>query len=400
MKVLMINSVCGIGSTGRICVDIAERLTLEGHECKIAYGRNGNVPNYAMPYAKRIGTDFDVKVHGLITRLFDAHGFGSRNATKRFVRWIKEYDPDIIHLHNLHGYYLHIGILFDALKKMNKPVVWTLHDCWAFTGHCVHYTAAGCLKWHTQCHHCNQRETYPTSLLADRSMKNYQIKCRLFNSPQDMVIVTPSDWLAEQVQQSFLGQWPVKTIYNGINSAVFHNTPSNIKVRYGLQDNRIVLGVANIWDTRKGLTHMLQLSKFLTDDWRIVLIGLTEKQSHNLPSNVIGISRTENVNELAAWYSAADVYVNVSAEETMGLTTAEAIACGTPVVAYATTATPEIVANNGFVVKYGDIQGIADSIHRISKIGKESFRTDCERFALEKQYDKYRQLYQYLEKKQ
>lgn len=399
MKVLMINSVCGIGSTGRICVDIAERLTAEGHECKIAYGRNGNVPDYALPYAIRIGTDFDVKVHGLATRLFDAHGFGSRNATQQFVRWIKEYDPDIIHLHNLHGYYLHIGILFDALQKMNKPIVWTLHDCWSFTGHCVHYTAVGCLKWRTQCRHCNQRETYPSSLFVDRSTKNYQIKRRLFNSVEKMVIVTPSDWLAEQVKQSFLGRWPVKTIYNGINSTVFHNTSSNIKSRYGLLNNRIILGVANIWDTRKGLSHMFQLSKCLTDDWRIVLIGLSAKQLHNLPSNIIGISRTENVNDLAAWYSAADVYVNVSAEETMGLTTAEAIACGTPVVAYATTATPEIVANNGLIVEYGDIQGIVNSIHQILKMGKESFCVDCERFALENQYEKYRHIYQELEKK-
>lgn len=400
MKVLMINSVCGIGSTGRICADLAERLTAEGHECKIAYGRNGTVPDYATAYAKRIGTDFDVKVHGLATRLLDAHGFGSRKATKQFVRWMKEYDPDVIHLHNLHGYYLHIGILFDALRQMNKPVVWTLHDCWAFTGHCVHYTVADCQKWHTQCRRCIQKKTYPASMLMDRSAENYQTKRRLFNSLETMVIVTPSEWLAGQVRQSFLGRWPVKTVYNGIDSAVFHNTSSDVKARYGLQDNKIVLGVANIWDGRKGLSHMLQLSKLLADDWRIVLIGLTAKQMRHLPSNLIGISRTENAAELAAWYCAADVYVNVSAEETMGMTTAEAIACGTPVVAYATTATPEIVANNGIIVEYGDIQGIANAISRISTTGKETFQVDCERFNLEQQYKKYRQIYQNLENAQ
>ena len=397
MKVLMINSVCGTGSTGRICMDIAERLTADGHECKIAYGRNGNVPDHALPYAKRIGTDFDVKVHGVMTRLFDAHGFGSRRATQRFVKWMKEYDPDIIHLHNLHGYYLHIGVLFHALKEMNKPIVWTLHDCWAFTGHCVYYTAAGCQKWRSQCRHCGLKQTYPISILMDRSATNYQKKKALFNMPDDITLVTPSNWLAEQVRQSFLGNWSVRTIYNGIDCRVFHNTSSDIRNKYGLKGKKIILGVANIWDARKGLAYMLQLDKLLDTNCQIVLIGLTSEQIRELPKKMIGLSRTDNVNELAAWYSAADVYVNVSAEETMGLTTAEAIACGTPVVAFRTTATPEIIGKNGTTVEYGDVHGLAAAIQQIIAKEKHIFQIDCNRFALEKQYQKYLNLYRHKE---
>lgn len=378
-------------------MDIAERLTADGHECKIAYGRNGNVPDHALPYAKRIGTDFDVKVHGLMTRLFDAHGFGSRRATKQFVKWMKEYDPDIIHLHNLHGYYLHIGVLFHSLKEMNKPIVWTLHDCWAFTGHCVHYTAVGCQKWHTQCHHCGLKQTYPISILMDRSEVNYQKKKALFNMPDDITLVTPSNWLAEQVRQSFLGKWSVRTIYNGIDCRVFHNTSSDIRNKYGLKGKKIILGVANIWDARKGLAYMLQLDKLLDANCQIVLIGLTPEQIRKLPKKMIGLFRTENVNELAAWYSAADVYVNVSAEETMGLTTAEAIACGAPVVAFRTTATPEIVGKNGITVEYGDVHGLATAIQQIIAKEKHFFQIDCDRFALEKQYQKYLNLYRHEE---
>ena len=150
MKVLMINSVCGIRSTGRICTDIAEELEKQGHDVKIAYGRE-TVPEKYQKYAVRIGTDLDVKLHGIKTRLFDRHGFGSKRATKKFIKWVEEYDPDVIHLHNLHGYYINIKILFDYLKKANKKVVWTLHDCWAFTGHCTHFDFVGCNKWKCKC---------------------------------------------------------------------------------------------------------------------------------------------------------------------------------------------------------------------------------------------------------
>lgn len=385
MKVLMINSVCGTGSTGRICMDIAERLTAEGHECKIAYGRNGNVPDNALPYAKRIGTDWDVKVHALITRLFDAHGFASRRATKEFVKWMKAYDPDIIHLHNLHGYYLHIGVLFNALKEMNKPVVWTLHDCWAFTGHCVHYTAAGCQKWRTHCHHCNQKKTYPVSLLMNRAQKNYQAKNKLFNLVENLMIVTPSDWLSTQVRQSFLGKWPVQTLHNGIDPAVFHSISSDIKARYGLQGKKIVLGVSSIWYNQKGLADMIQLSQLLDDDHVVVMVGLSPEQKEALPDSVIGITRTESAKELAEIYTAADVFVNPTYEDTYPTVNLESQACGTPVITYRAGGSVES-AHPDCVVEPGDILEIAKII-----------KSDAAKCRKDLQLDRRKMAQQYLE---
>ena len=175
----MINSVCGIRSTGRICTDIASELEAQGHQVKIAYGRE-NVPEQFQRYAVRIGNDLDMRLHGVKARLLDASGFGSKSATKRFIKWVKDYDPDVIHLHNIHGYYINIEILFNYLKNSGKPVVWTLHDCWAFTGHCAYFDFAGCEKWKTGCYGCPLKKSYPSSILIDRSKKNYIQKKRLF----------------------------------------------------------------------------------------------------------------------------------------------------------------------------------------------------------------------------
>ena len=395
MRVLLINSVCGMGSTGRICTDLAERLEADGHDCLIAYGRC-DVPEQYRKYAVKIGGKSHVYLHGAQARLFDSVGFGSKYATKMLIEKIEAYDPDVIHLHNLHGYYINIEILFSYLKEADKPAVWTLHDCWAFTGHCVHYDAIGCQKWKDGCHHCSLKRSYPSSLLMDRSAANYQKKKALFNMPDDLTLVTPSDWLADQVRQSFLGDRPVQTIYNGIDREVFRSTPSDIKNRYGLQNKKIALGIANIWDERKGLAHMIQLSKLLGPGWAVVLIGLTRKQKETLPPDIVGIQRTDDLRELAAWYSAADVYVNASAEETMGMTTAEAISCGTPVAAFDTTAVSEIVGRNGITVPYGNVNELAKAVELIAKKGKAFFQDDNSRFALENEYRAYLKLYEQL----
>lgn len=396
MKIFMINIVCGTGSTGRICTDLAERLEADGHDCLIAYARCA-VPEQYRKYAIKIGNRSDVYIHGAQARLFDSAGFGSKHATQMLIKKIQAYDPDVIHLHNLHGYYLNIEVLFSYLKEANKPVVWTLHDCWAFTGHCVHYDAIGCQKWKNGCHHCSLKKTYPSSILMDRSAANYRKKKALFHLPDTMTVVTPSDWLANQVRQSFLGERPVQTIYNGIDRAVFRDTKSDVKAGYGLQDKRIALGIANKWDERKGLAYMLRLAKLLDPSWAVVLIGLTHKQKQMLPPGIIGIERTDDLRELAEWYSAVDVYVNASAEETMGMTTAEAISCGTPAAAFDTTAVSEIVGHNGIVVPYGDVEALAKAVEQIAEKGKAFFRNDNARFAVEKEYRAYLKLYEQLD---
>lgn len=357
MKVLMINSVCGVGSTGRICTDIADMLISQGHECKIAYGR-GDVPEKYRDISVRIGSTFKVYCNVLKSRLFDNEGFNAVGATKKLVRWIKEYDPDVIHLHNIHGYYLNVNILFDYLKTSGKKIIWTLHDCWAFTGHCTHFQVPHCDKWRTECGKCIRVKDYPKALIS-HAKRNYKRKKQTFCGVPNLTIVTPSKWLAGVVGQSFLSEYQTVVINNGIDLSVFKPTESDFRERFGLTDKKIILGVASVWEKRKGFNDFLELAKLIDDSYRIVLVGVNDKQLKMLPSSVIGIKRTNNVKELAEIYTAADVYVSPSREETFGMTVIEAMACGTPAIVYDSTALPEIVNGYGFVCTNNTIDEIA-----------------------------------------
>lgn len=223
MRVLQINSVCGIGSTGKICVNIAKQLIDSGHKCMIAYGR-GTVPDEYKDIAIRIGSDFGNKLSAVHTRITDKHGFFNKSATIKFINWVKNYNPDIIQLHNIHGYYINVEILFEYLKQAEKPVVWTLHDCWPFTGHCSYFDMCGCNKWISGCDNCPQTDRYPKSFV-DSSRKNFELKKQLFSGVKNMTIITPSVWLAGLVSQSFLGCYDLKVINNGIDINIFK--PSN-----------------------------------------------------------------------------------------------------------------------------------------------------------------------------
>lgn len=395
MKVWEINCVCGIRSTGRICTDLAEVLKENGHECKIAYGRE-SVPEKYRSIAYRIGTENDVRLHALKSRLFDASGFGSKRATERLVENIREYDPDIIHLHNIHGYYINIEILFDYLKKADKPVVWTLHDCWAFTGHCSYFSFSECERWKTGCFKCPQKKEYPASLILDRSSENWERKKDLFTGVKRLVCVTPSRWLAELVKASFLKEYRVSVIPNGIDLTVFKPTYGNFKKKLGIEDKKILLGVASVWDRRKGFDTFLKLSPLLNEDEIIVLVGLNKEQLKNLPKNIIGIERTNNINELAEIYTAADVFVNAGQEETMGLTTVEAMACGTPVIVSNLTAIPEVVtADSGIVLKSLNPEDIANGIKQVlsGSFNKQYILKAAAEFDKEKRYYEYLTLY-------
>ncbi len=367
MKILMINSVCGIRSTGRICTDIADELTKLGHECKIAYGRE-SVPEKHRKYAIRIGSNFGTKLHGLKSRIFDACGFGSTLATKKFIKWVETYDPDVIHLHNLHGYYINIRILFNYLARAGKPVIWTLHDCWAFTGHCAHFVSANCEKWKTECHSCPKKKHYPSSILLDNSRKNYNLKKSLMQGVKNLTVVTPSKWLSDLAQQSFLSGANHVVIPNGINLDVFKPTESNFRERYGLENKRIVLGVASAWHKGKGLYDMMEIAKRLPDDYRVVMVGLTEEQLGLIPSNITAITRTNNTEELAAIYTAADVFVNPTYADTYPTVNLEAQACGTPVITYRTGGSVESVPADN-VVEQGDIGAMCDTVKRTCESG-------------------------------
>ena len=367
MKILMINVVCGIRSTGRICTDLAEKLTAEGHEVKIAYGRE-EVPKQYEKYAVKIGNKWDQRLHGLRTRILDEHGFGSKKASKDFLKWADEFNPDMIWLHNIHGYYINIELLFEWIKKRpDMQVKWTLHDCWAFTGHCSHFTEAKCNQWEEHCSRCRQKNRYPISLLKDNCNINFDRKRSAFTGVRNMILITPSKWLAELVKKSFLGGYPVEVCYNTIDTNVFKPTPSDFRKKYGLENKKIILGVASVWDRHKGLDDFVKLAEMINGTYVIVLVGLSEKQMKRLPQSVIGIARTNSKVELAEIYTAADVFVNPSREETFGLTTLEAISCGTQVIVYKGTACEEVVhLNNGSAVPVG-VEYLYREILKISK---------------------------------
>lgn len=370
MKILMVNSFCGIGSTGRICTDLADVLIEKGHDVKIAYGRE-SVPDKYKNIAVRIGTDLDVKLHGMQTRLFDTHGFGSKSATKRFIEWAESYDPDVLHLHNIHGYYINIEMLFEWIKKRPKMrVIWTLHDCWAFTGHCVHFTMVKCTQWKTHCGYCPQKRTYPRCDLFSNCRNNSDRKKAAFTGVKNMTLVTPSKWLAGLVKESFLKEYLVKVINNGIDTSVFKPTPSDFRKRYHLENKKIILGVASVWDERKGLNDFINLSKMLDEDYKIVLVGLSEKQMREVPDSILKIQRTNSTKELAEIYTVADVFFNPTYEDNYPTVNLEAQACGTPVITYDSGGSGESTLGENVIEKsnYTSLRQILNKTLRINSV--------------------------------
>lgn len=371
MKILHINSVCGVTGTGRIVSDLCQEANEQGYCSIAAYGEHKFQNQSHNIDTIPIGTLWDCRIHGLITRFFDLQGFGSKRATKNFLKEMDRYKPDVIHLHNLHGYYINIKLLFDYIKEKNIKTIWTLHDCWPMTGHCVHFTNISCQKWKTACKNCQLKKEYPSSWLIDNSFRNYQEKKRIFQGVEDMTIVVPSRWMAERVKDSFLNNYPIKVIYNGIDLKKYHPVKSDLKKRYGIENKIMILGVANIWNERKGLKIFIELSKLLEDNYRVVLIGLNKEQIEELPQNVIGIERTDTVEELAEAYTAADVFVTPSTEETFGLTVAEAMACGTWPIVYEGTACAEVVSHGIGEIVPRDVVQICRAIEKYIKSEKE-----------------------------
>lgn len=356
MKVLEINTVCN-GSTGHIAQDIAKDFISNGNECVIAYGR-GNPPKDIKSY--RIGSKLSIYFHVLMTRLFDKHGFASKHATKKFIKWIEEYNPDLIWLHNIHGYYLNIEMLFQYLNKSGKKVNWTLHDCWAFTGHCSHFTYAKCDKWKKQCNNCPVKKEYPSSILFDNCKNNYKKKKEIFNllDKDKLNIITPSNWLASIVKESFLNKYNVEVINNKVDTNIFKPITSNIKSKYGIENKKIILGVASVWDKHKGFDDFIELSNKISNDYMIILIGLNNQQIEKTKelSNIIGLERTNNIFELVEFYSAADVYLSTSIQETFGMTFWEAYYCGCQkIIGYKTTAITETLDKiKGYAIDYNE----------------------------------------------
>lgn len=374
-KLVEINSVCN-GSTGKIMCSIAKEASNQGFETFCFFGRG--LPNKEINSIK-FGNKLSVYFHALIAR-FGFNGVGSYFSTKKMLKKLEKINPDVIHLHNIHGYYLNFKLFFNYLKKKYKgKIIWTLHDCWSFTGHCSHFTMAKCNKWKKKCSNCPQLNVYP-KVLFDNTKREYNMKKKLFLGLSNLTIVTPSQWLVDLVKQSFLKDYTLQVINNGINLDIFKPTfDVDIYNRYNIPENKkILLGVANIWEQRKGLNIFLELSKKIKKDTIIVLVGLTKKQIKNLPNNIIGIERTDNIYDLVKIYSISSVFVNPSLEETFSLVTIEAMACGIPVVVSKTSAIKNLVIPGvGTVVEKEQTNDYYDKICNLSydkKIIKEHIK--------------------------
>ena len=402
-KLLQINPVVRINtSTGRIMQEIGQLAMSNGWESYIAYsyGRDGIKPcdSKLVP----VGNKADVAWHGLVTRLTDRHGLASEGATRAFIREIERIQPDIIHIHNIHGYFLNYRVLFDYLAKCNTPVVWTVHDCWLYTGHCYYYSYIGCNKWKTECVQCPQRKMFPSSWWADRSKQNFRDKKAAFTSlPKERFTIVPvSDWIKGEMQQSFLKDYDFRVIHNGIDTNVFTiYDPAEVKKKYQLEGKRIILGVASIWCEEKGWNDFMRLAERLDENERLVLVGVDEKHQAMLPKNITGIRRTENIRQLAELYSAAEAFVNPTWQDNYPTVNLEAIACGTPVVTYRTGGSIEAVTEQtGLVVEQGDVDGLLQAIRTIEERGKAYYQEPCRTHALknfkkEDRYAEYLKLY-------
>ncbi|WP_248405323.1 glycosyltransferase [Butyrivibrio fibrisolvens] len=342
MKLIQINTVCNT-SVGHIMGNIQKAAIEAGFETLSIYGRRKGYKD--IPCLK-VGNGFSFWAHVILTSVTDLHGLGSYYVTKKIIRVLKYEKPDIIHLHNIHGYYLNYRLLFDYLKNYYQgQIVWTLHDCWAYTGHCAYYTGAGCNRWIDGCYSCPEKGEYPISLMLDESKYNYKAKRNSFTGLNNLTLIVPSKWLEVQVKRSFLKDYPVKVVSNGIDFEIFHPVQQvDIRKKFNIPDNKkILLGVALYWNKRKGMDDFIKLAKILPEVYVIVLVGVSARQRKDLPDNIIGIDRTDNQRELAALYTEAHIFVNPSVEETFSMVTVESMACGTPVIVLDTSAVCELV---------------------------------------------------------
>ena len=402
-KLLIIGSYLNYGSPGIICEQIGLASAARGWECYMVHGFKYRNPSKLKTFC--VVSKFQELVHKAVSFLLDAHGLASGKETKRLVKLIKRIEPDVINLHNLHGYYLNYEVLFKFLRSVDIPIVWTLHDFWPVTGHCVHFDYEGCDKWKTGCAHCPQLDSYPRSLFLDRSERNYKLKKSLFTSPQRMTIIPVSHWVASLVKESFLGKYPIHAIYNGVDMNVFKHVDSDCRQRLGLEGKFVLLGVSSPWYKMKGFDDYMELGKRISDDCRIVMVGVNRKQTALLPPNMIGLERTDSMEELVKYYSMADVVLNLSYQETLGMTTVEGLACGTPEIVYNRTASPELLTpETGRIVEAGNIEQLVAAVVELKAFGKERFEKACRKRAVDcfngkDRYNEYVDLFESLTRK-
>jgi len=393
-RLLHVNTALNSGSHGRICEQISALASQKGWETTIVH--SARYVNKSQFDDIQVTKHLDEIWHGIRSYLFDNHGLNSGCQTKTLIKKIQQLQPNVIHLHNIHGYYLNYKVLFSFLAKSKIPVVWTLHDCWSMTGHCAQFEQYGCEKWKTGCHDCAYvKKEYPRAII-DRSQRNYLIKRQCFTSVENMTVVPVSHWLANLVRRSFLAKYPIKVINNGIDIDKFRPKKNDDLRRKIAGDKKtIILGVASTWDADKGIQDFVELSQI--SDCQIVMVGVKDSLKKKLPKSIITIARTNSQEELAEYYSVADVFVNPTYKDTFPTVNIEAMACGTPVVTYQTGGSPESVTKEtGIVVAKGDFNNLRQAIEAVQANGKHYYSTNCRERAV-KYYNKDDRFKDYIE---
>ncbi len=397
MKTVVSINLGNYGSTGRIMIGIAKAAQEQGYTTYNAYPESYNVQT-RQENDIIICSTLSNRINQKLAYFTGYNGCFARANTRIFLKKLDEIKPDILHFHNLHNSYLNLPMLFDYVKKNHIRVIWTLHDCWAFTGQCPYFTLAGCDKWKTGCGGCTQLSVYPASRV-DRTQTMWKKKKEWFTGVEDLTIVTPSKWLAGLVRQSFLAVYPVKVINNGIDLDVFKPVSSDFREKHGIGSDGVflILGIAYDWSAYKGLDVFIKLAKRLPDNFRIVMVGTNDTIDQQLPSNVISIHKTNNVQELVEVYSAVNLLVNPTREDNFPTVNIEALSCGTPVVTFETNGSPEILDDTcGSVVPYGDTDAIEKEILRIAAdnpFSPEACIQRASRYRREDKFKEYVRLY-------
>ena len=390
MKVFQIN-LCDKGSTGKIALDLLECKNNFDND-KLFVGQKFTNKKYVVQIQSKIGKLIHRFFYGILSL-----DFGSYKSTKSLIRYIKKEKPDIIHLHNLHGYYINIKILFNYLRKADIKVIWTLHDCWPFTGHCAHFDYIQCTKWQKECNNCKNLKQYPKSIFFDNSKKMFKEKKKLYANMPNLYLVTPSFWLKSVVKKSFFNKFSVEVINNGINLSNFHFTENKHFQDLTKDGKKVLLGVATPFSVKKGFYDFIKLSELLPDEYKIVLVGLNKRQIHDLPINIIGFEQTNSQGELAELYSLAYVFINFTYEDNFPTVNIEASACGVPIICYKTGgATEMLMDKNSIILEKGDYQGVISQLSRIEKLKQNKMEYISfinKKFSREKMYDQYYNLY-------
>lgn len=384
MRLYIINSGWGGGGPDAVASELYYVAEKNGHTVRYASTR-GNVPNNINHY--QIGNQLDLYLHALSARLFDNMGKMSKMATSRLIMDIEDYKPDVISIHNQLGYTMNIPMLFDYIRSSERRTYWTLHDCWAFTGHCI---AGLCDNLDRGCGNCPRKKEYPKSILIDNSKSNYILKRKIFSEINNLFLITPSKWLSQLVKKSFLKNYSVKVIPNGIDLTIFRHTDSNLRKKYGLENKHIVLGVAGVWSETKGMHYFYELANRLDEKYQCVMIG--RNQNKNI-TNIIHIDRTSDRRELCEWYTAADVFVNPTLADNFPTVNIEALACGTPIITFDTGSSPESVGECGVVVRQGEDESLIRAVYGIADMGITA--EQCREHV--KKYDKWERYAEYLE---